>query len=494
MLKTTYKPSVPLPAGWTEHTAPSGHKYYYNASTKQSTYTRPEPVPAPEPEELQIDYNATAPDASLHATAQALDEFYRNSDPRKWPINQHQKHDNSRVDQQPPRSRRGHGGDRPKSKKAILGAEPWVLVTTRFGRRFVHNTETKQSLWKFPQDVMIAVIDLDRAEWEKKQAQQREKEQAVVEEAQQSGDGRDPEYARGRDVLKLANATQDESADEAGSSEYEEVEVTDDEDEEDAHEAGGKRPRLDETTSPGQHPTAPIEMNEDDIEWQLAQIEGQDDFNDDYYDDDGHLDNGDGEKDGDPAGTSEDNVALFRSLLDDFGISPFTTFDKIIQDLNLVEDRRYLALPNTRTRREVFIEWAKERVLAINAAKAASEAEDKNDPIISYLDFLHQHATPKLYWPEFKRKHRKEAVMKKYELSDKDRERLYRELTSKLKRPEAERRKELLALLKQHLGAASGGDTDNRVIPLALRKDVRYYILDVTRRDEIVSGFFDLMS
>jgi hypothetical protein len=31
----------PLPPGWTEHTAPTGHKYYYNASTKKSTYQRP---------------------------------------------------------------------------------------------------------------------------------------------------------------------------------------------------------------------------------------------------------------------------------------------------------------------------------------------------------------------------------------------------------------------------------------------------------------------
>jgi hypothetical protein len=31
----------PLPPGWTEHTAPTGHKYYYNAALKKSTYQRP---------------------------------------------------------------------------------------------------------------------------------------------------------------------------------------------------------------------------------------------------------------------------------------------------------------------------------------------------------------------------------------------------------------------------------------------------------------------
>jgi hypothetical protein len=35
--------SPPLPPGWTEHTAPTGHKYYYHAATKKSTYKRPVP-------------------------------------------------------------------------------------------------------------------------------------------------------------------------------------------------------------------------------------------------------------------------------------------------------------------------------------------------------------------------------------------------------------------------------------------------------------------
>jgi len=41
MLKSTHKSVAPppLPEGWTEHKAPTGHSYYYNAATKQSTYT-----------------------------------------------------------------------------------------------------------------------------------------------------------------------------------------------------------------------------------------------------------------------------------------------------------------------------------------------------------------------------------------------------------------------------------------------------------------------
>jgi hypothetical protein len=44
-----------------------------------------------------------------------------------------------------------------------------------------------------------------------------------------------------------------------------------------------------------------------------------------------------------------------------------------------------------------------------------------------YLEFLQRNATPKLYWPEFKRKYKKEPEMRDSKLSDKDREKWYRD-------------------------------------------------------------------
>lgn len=38
-----------LPSGWTEHRAPNGMFYYYNAATGQSTWERPILVPPPPP-------------------------------------------------------------------------------------------------------------------------------------------------------------------------------------------------------------------------------------------------------------------------------------------------------------------------------------------------------------------------------------------------------------------------------------------------------------
>jgi len=42
-------------------------------------------------------------------------------------------------------------------RREIPGMKPWVLVTTKQGRKFVHNTETKASLWKAPDDVQAAI-------------------------------------------------------------------------------------------------------------------------------------------------------------------------------------------------------------------------------------------------------------------------------------------------------------------------------------------------
>jgi hypothetical protein len=54
----------------------------------------------------------------------------------------------------------------------------------------------------------------------------------------------------------------------------------------------------------------------------------------------------------------------------------------------------------------------------------------KDQPRLPYLALLEKHGTPKLYWPEFKRKFKKEPEMRDNKLSDKDREKWYRDYMS----------------------------------------------------------------
>lgn len=470
-LKSTHKAaglkaSSSLPEGWTEHTAPTGHKYYYNASTRQSTYTRPA-LEQPAAEEEPLFAEEAAPDPITIATLRAQDEFARNSSAQAHPGH----FTGGKSYQQRPQ-RRGHGGDRPKRKKAIPGSEPWVLVYTKFGRRFVHNTETSESLWKFPQDVMMAVIEMESAEWKAKQSSDQQKDSGTAE----------PKPAQ----AEVASATKDvagaEDKEDGGydSSEYEEVEVTDDE--ADGEDNTSKRPRL----SPSQAqdadaPSGPAEMTEDDIAWQLAQMEADDD--EDNYDD--PLTGDEADPDDEEAGgleiTHEDNLALFRSLLDEASISPYATFESLLTDPRLVEDDRWVSLPNMSSRRDAFAHWSRDRVAQEKERLASQPAPQPTDPRITYLRFLSEKASTKLFWPEFKRKWKREEIMRGYEPSEKEREKLYREFVAKLKVGAGQRRKELGEVLK---GTARASE-----VPEAVLRDVRYWVVGEKERDEVVGAW-----
>lgn len=488
MLKSTHhaassRAAAPLPAGWTEHRAPTGHPYYYNTETKQSTYTRP--VAEPEVEELIIDYGATEPDREVQASLNALQEFQKNSDPsqvQSGPITggrNYQDRDRNRHD-----SRSNRQGDRPKFKAAIPNCAPWLLVKTKYGRRFVHNTETKESLWKFPSEVMMAVIDMDRVEWEKKtQIEQKADEAATISTTE----------AEAKEFVPDRTKEQDYDSDE-----YEEVEVTDDEDE---NAQDPKRPRLEElldTTTEGQPPPGPQEFNEDDIAWQLAQMEADED--DPGYDFD--FDDQDADEEGGMPLTREDKEALFRSLLDEYGVSPFSTFDSLI-DTNtptanaVIGDDRWTALPNMSSRRIAFDAWSRDRVAErkvaeenpashSNGTNGTTKKAGKVDPRIAYLRFLSKAATTKLYWPEFKRKFKKAPEMTDRYYPDKDREKLYREYVTKLKLSDADRKKEFLTLLK----SAPNAEWEDGLVPEKVEKDIKFYgVRDENHRRELVAGF-----
>ena len=487
MLRSTYTPLAPLPSGWTEHKAPSGtcanvslsadttciqsiltglgHVYYYNTETKQSTYRRPAaPAPEPEPEPqpglqaIQAQYPAISP-----PIFQAPGQFGPPS-----------------LHGTPPFDQRGHGGDgrrfwqpedRPKAKHAIPGCEPWVLVKTKMGRRFVHNLETKESFWKYPRDVLKGVIEYDRIERQKKERRKRG-------EASESEEERPKERERTTSKVperERREEKHDNEVSEYDSDEYEEVEITDDED-------GGlpsKRARTEEGDD------QPLEFNEEDIAYQLASMGG-----------DSGLDAGEHgetweEGEEDLPLTEKDATLLFRDLLDNFRINPYTPFEKVIEDGWIFDDSRYTVLPNMKSRRDTYTNWSRDRIQERKEQKAK---EEKKDPRIRYLALLHEYATPKLYWPEFKRKYRKEPEMKETKISEKEKEKLYRDHIARLKLPEGTRKSDLSALLKsiplQQLNRSSTTDT----LPSTILTDLRYISLPPDVRNPLVETFISTLA
>lgn len=366
-----------------------------------------------------------------------------------------------------PRPRGPQPVDKPKSRHPIPGCEPWELVYTKYGRRFVYNTVKKQSFWRIPDKLKDGILELD---------QQRIKQKAAA----ISGEKKEAESSETLIVSKkptLAENELDGGAAEGAedSSEYEEVEVTDDEDGDE--ENASKRQKAEE---PGGE--APVEFNEDDIAYQLAAM-GQD-----YGLDPGEY--GDEQMDDWEEGAEglelsyEDSAALFKDLLNDYNINPYSPWEKLIEEGKLVDDTRYTALTTMKARKEVWEEWSREKIKVLKELRAKQE---KKDPRIPYLAFLEKHATPKLYWPEFKRKYRKD--MKDFTLPDKDQEKLYREHISRLKLPASTLKADLTTLLKAQPLSLLNNATSLSSLPSEILKDIRYISLNSQLRDELIEAY-----
>lgn len=468
-----------------------GQPYFYNNATKQSTYTRP--LPALQPVEQYpnqapnitsgLSQNGGVANISFSPNAISLtpggigNHVYGNGN--AW-----LGRGNSSGGF--PNHNRRHIKDRSKSKLDIPGCESWVLVRTKLGRRFVYNLKENQSFWRIPPDVMNGVNELDKQEQEK-QNRSGNKELSTVADDAQAATETEPVRAVGGNPraasvpgtsLPIIQETDRSTLDSDGE-EYEEVEVTDNEDEENP----SKRQKTEDEIV--EHP---VEFNEEDIEFQLAAM-GQS-----YGLDPGEYGDGSGEELEEGAEgldlTEEDAKALFRDMLNDHGISPYTTWENIIEAGYLVEDERYTVLPNMRSRKEVWGEWSRD---TIQRLKQQREKEEKRDPKIPYLAFLEKNATPKLYWPEFRRKYKKAPEMHNNQISDKDRERWYRDYVSRLKLPEATLKSDMVKLLKSTPLYALNKSTAIDALPTALLTDLRYISLRPNTRDPLIEAYISTL-
>jgi len=422
--------------------------------------------------------------------------------------------------------------DRPRSKHILPGYEPWILVRTRYGRRFAHNTQTKESFWYIPKDVMSGVLELERqqkdekeqaqnARWAEEQLKEMEAKSKAA-KVNQKADAEESSRRRRRseslqredeeafmaELAKQAEEAEEQDAKEAveavehreeqqgprpgdyaSDSDYEYVEVTDTEGEGDDEDEEETRPEhqiaMQDDAVEEQEEDGPVEFGEDDIAFQLAAM-GQDygldpgeyDQNEESY----QYEEGD---EGLPL-SEEDAVNLFRDMLEDHRLSPFTPWDRVIADEgaeSVLMDDRFTVLTSSRARKEAWDAWTKDKAAAIREERARMA---KLDPKIPYLALLAEKASPKLYWPEFKRKFRKDAEMNDRKLGDKDREKLYREHINRLKLPESTRKADLTNLLKSIPLSALNKTSNLDSLPQALLSHLHFISLPTPVRDCLV--------
>ncbi|KAJ5991144.1 hypothetical protein N7499_011687 [Penicillium canescens] len=472
MLKSTYTAPPPLPPGWTEHRAPTGHLYYYNSSTKQSTYTRPQPAPEPTPAAPDFPQPTYDPETLPAFSSTPYGPAGFGPGPAQF---DHRQDFRGRGGFRGGRGyhdhRRREPEDRPKKKHAIPDCAPWLLVKTKLGRRFVYNPDTNESFWKFPQEVLKGVVEFDRLEREKKEKEERGEEPGEPAKALPS---KQDDHAEPQEATGEAQGADDDD-------EYEEVEVTDSEGEDGQP---SKRPRTESEGAQDQ----PLEFTEEDMEYQLAAMGEEYGLDPGEYGEAGEEEWEEGAE-GLPL-TEADAEALFRDLLDDFQINPFTTWENVIEEGLIIEDPRYTAPSNMKARREIFSNWTRDRIQYVRDQKAKQE---KSDPRIKYLALLQEHATPKLYWPEFKRKYRKEPEMKDSQLSDKDREKFYRDYIARLKQPESTRKSDLSALLKSVPLHALNRSSNVDALPTVVITDIRYIGLAPKVRNPLIEAYISTL-
>lgn len=319
---------------------------------------------------------------------------------------------------------------------------------------------------------MKAVVEFDRLEREKKERRER---------GEPSEDEQDTTMAELETELETAEEeTQHQIVDVDGeegmddSEEYEEVEVTDDEGET-VSSHPQKRQRTE--TSPEDKDMGADE--DDDLAWQLAQMEEMEEgaFTDQYDDEEPPL-------------SEEDCKALFKELLDDTNTSPYTPWDKVLDSGTLYDDERYKALTSMNARKDCFNEWSKEKAQKLREEKAQQK---KVDPRIPYIAFLDRFATPKLYWPEFKRKYRKEPEMKDAKLAEKEKEKLYRDHIKRLGMRSSDLKADLNSLLRSQPLSSLNRSTSLSSLPEAILTDLRYISLAPSTRDPVIETYISTL-
>lgn len=332
------------------------------------------------------------------------------------------------------------------------------------------NKETNQSFWKFPPDVAKAVVEFDRMEREKKERKERG-EPSDAEEDEAMADI-EAGLAAAEEEVEIVEVDGEEGMDEE--EEYEEVEVTDDEGEESSH--APKRQRTAE-------PAAEQPAEDDDLAWQLAQMEEMEGMEGDYAEEEYY--------DEEPPLSEEDCKALFKELLDDTQTNPYTPWDKVLEAGALYDDDRYKAVPTMKARKECFGDWSRDKMAYLKEQKAKQQ---KLDPRIPYLALLDRYATPKLYWPEFRRKYKKEPELKDGKLPDKEKEKLYREHIKRIGMRSSELKADLTALLRAQPLAALNRASTLDTLPASMLTDLRYISLSPSTREPLVETYISTLS
>ncbi|KAF8963329.1 transcription elongation regulator [Entomortierella lignicola] len=348
-----------LPPGWTEHKAPDGMSYYYNAASGKSSWIRPTMQMNPPPGVLQpMGAPFQQPPPGVPMNQQPL--YPPGVAPPASTTTGESVENTSAVNTE---TGKGKKSKKVKKEKAIKKTQvlegPWYIVVTNLENTFFYNKETKISIWVPTPELEQILAKMGQAETEKLEAERKAKEAADEQERLQALK-RPGEHEGGQD--------------------------------------SDKRPK-----NGGDSAMTGTEMTEDDVAWQLAAMEGiidedqdqdmqsQEDDDDEDEDDEAvkeRLRMLQGSSAPSPATStpsakleiSPENIQeremAFIDMMRDRGVTQFDTWEKAMAKIE--RDPRMYLIPDKKDRNELFESFCVIRAREIKEAKE-KEAKEKEE-------------------------------------------------------------------------------------------------------------------
>ena len=274
--------------------------YYYNASLKKSTYSRPLPASPKLPDIAPSQSSApiAIPPALLAQPQQPPQQF------------------------QQPKVQKAKK-EKPSKKTPVEGTE-WLKITTNYGNVFYTHKERKESVWEIPPEIKTQVDELEAKE--KAIAFEIQQEQMKVENEKKrkiqssNSDWVDVDNDNNNDNKRRREDEDEKKYAEAAAAAFEEEQAKENARKEEEKKREDELKRAEEEA-----------VRKAEIEAAASGIE---------YD-------------------FEEGKALFKSMLEDYDINPLIPWDLALPIF--IKDERYRALKNTEDRQMAFDEYCRDK-------------------------------------------------------------------------------------------------------------------------------------
>lgn len=363
----------------------------------------------------------------------------------------------------------------PKKKKQIKKKIPgtqWLFVLTHDGYEFYYDRETKKSVWEMPEDLkepmeQLKKLEEEEAEAKKKQEEEEAKKKQEEEEAAAVQREKEAEESRKRALLE-----EEEKQLEAKRVRLE-GDITND-----AQEDLNKEQELDAT-----------EMTEEDIMWQLQQMEEEGEGEEENEEEEQHqlqqqqetLKEEEPPKEKKPVLSEAECIAKFNELLQERNISPFAMY--ATEYPQLMNDPRFSLVPANK-QKSLFNKYCHDL-----GEKLKDEKKKKNSkkPEDEFRELLASKVKVKMYWDDFRRKY-KDDVRFKAISTTKEREALFKEhIKHHLNKDPVGEYMNLLASTKEIKVGMRWRDAKK-----ILEKDDRYYAIeDKDKREDLFRDYLE---